>query len=202
MKRIERSIYSFLSQQRKRMHGVTFVGIIRANFRDKYTPAEVEDALDRMVKRRKIMTNKKSEDFGGAHYSYWVRTDPNEATPESEKGGYCVPATPQRTLYFLKHYMRTDMVYDVSKHVRSRMEKRPRVSNISHVINGIKDTVDYWKELNLYEIMNKNEYHCNPLFDLEPEEDFEHDIKLMEFHIKELKKIQRGVNSRRAFEEA
>ncbi len=115
-----------------------------------------------------------------------MRRDPDKYAPEEDKGGFLAPCSSGHALKLLNSYMRTNLLKLIHGNVHKNKETHPRQSPLKTLIAAINGVLASWKETNLFECFNRNSFHFNPLFEFEAIEDFNHDIKLMTFHMEVL----------------
>lgn len=178
-------IYSFVYSKRdKTLSSVTSYAL-RLQFRSKYSEDELDDILDLLVKSGDVKTNGTRTD---QMRSFWVRRDPDRHTPEEDRGGFLKARSPGHALKLLNSYMRSDLLKCIHENVYKYKDAHPRQSPLSHITKAINDVLDSWGDTKLFECFSVNPYHINPNIEFHAEEDFDHDIKLMKFHLKALKK--------------
>ena len=184
------AVYQFVyGKKDKRLSSVTNY-VLRLQFKSKYNEEELDDILDLLIDRGKLITN-------GTRFdplrSFWVRRDPDKYASEENKGGFLTPCSPGHALKLLNSYMRTDLLKFIHGNVYKRKDAYPELSPLNYLVGAINDVLASWKESNLFECFKKNPYHINPGFDLDAEGDFRHDIKLMTFHLKALRRTLKEI---------
>ena len=59
------------------------------------------------------------------------------------------------------------------------------------LIKSIEDVLALFGSNNLY--VERNPFNADRYYQFDPEQDYQHDIKLLKFHLKELKKILKDI---------
>lgn len=186
-------VYQFIYAEREKIYRYITGYRLMANFGKHYGESGLRDILKPLIENGKINISGSLDKLEKARY--WVRRDPNRRTPAEDKGGFREPSTPSHSLKLMNHYMRTDLILDIHQQIRAEMKAHPKRSPIQHMIRGIKHVKDAWKSTNLFECVTKNPLHYDPLFEFAAQEDFEHDIRLMEFHLNALRGIWKRINA-------
>ena len=187
----ENKVYQFVNSKRDNILSSVTIYVLRLKFQSRYSEDELDDILDLLVDSGKLKTNGTKAE--GGMRSFWVRRDPDEYAPKDEKGGFLTPCSPGHSLKLLNNYMRTNLLIFIHGKVLKRKDICARQSPMEHIIGAINDVLTAWKGTNLFESFLKNPLHYNPSFDLEAEEDFNHDIKLMMFHLKALRRTLKNI---------
>lgn len=108
--------------------------------------------------------------------------------PDEDKMGFAVPKTPTHSLMLLNSYMRTDML----QHIHSRLHKMRDMegsgSPLHQMAKTLEEVVDTWGDVNLFECFTRIQYHIDPDYELQPEQDYLHDIRLVKHHLKSHRK--------------
>lgn len=184
------AVYQFVYRKRDELLSSVTNYVLRFQFKSQYSEEELDDILDLLVENGKLKTNGTRLD---PLRSFWVRRDPDKYTPEEDIGGFLTPSSPGHSLKLLNGYMRTDLLKFIHGNVYKRKDAFPEQSPLNYLVGAINDVLASWKESNLFECFNKNTYHINPDFDFDAEEDFSHDIKLMTFHLKALRRTLKEI---------
>lgn len=180
----ENEVYQFVYSKRDELLSRVTIYVLQLQFQSLYSEDELDDILELLVNSGKLKTNRIRAE--GGIRNFWVRRDPNEYSPKEDKGGFLIPCSPGHALKLLKNYMRTNLLIFIHGNVHQRKDSCSRQSPLEHIIGAIKDVLTAWKDTRLFECFKRNPLHYNPSFELESEEDFNHDIKLMSFHLKAL----------------
>tara|TARA_B100000745_G_scaffold286884_1_gene223129 strand:+ start:269 stop:865 length:597 start_codon:yes stop_codon:yes gene_type:complete len=184
------AVYQFVYGKRDELLSSVTNYVLRFQFKSQFSEEELDDILDLLVENGKLKTNGTRLD---PLRSFWIRRDPDKYTPEEDKGGFLTPSSPGHSLKLLNSYMRTDLLKFIHGNVYKRKDAFPEQSPLNYLVGAINDVLASWKESNLFECFNKNPYHINPDFDFDAEEDFSHDIKLMTFHLKALRRTLKEI---------
>lgn len=86
--------------------------------------------------------------------------------------------------------MRTDMLRLVHERVYYLKDHNKENSPLEHLVNAISYVLNDQEESDLWELQFHNPFNQDPSLhrNFEPEADFRHDIKLLKYHEKQLKK--------------
>lgn len=114
-----------------------------------------------------------------------LRTDTmkDDLAPE-DLMGFAVPVSPAHSLRLLNDYMRTDLLLSIHRHIRQRIDQKKRGSPLHHLAKSLAYVIGAYDGVNLFECVARNQYHINPDDELQPERDYQHDIRLMKHHLK------------------
>lgn len=116
--------------------------------------------------------------------------------PEEDKMGFAKPSTPSHTLQLLNKYSRTDLLRSIHEKMQYQIDNpgKKHKSPLDNLMTVLKDVVDTWEPLNLFETVDRNPFHYDPGYEFDAEKDYAHDMKLFKHHLKELKKIKKEIN--------
>ena len=184
-------VYQFVYSKRDDLLSSVTIYVLRFQFTSQYSEDELDDILDLLVESGKLKTNGVRSD--GGMRSFWVRLDPNQYTPEEDKGGFLTPCSPGHGLKLLNSYMRTDLLKFIHGNVHRRKNVHPEQSPLKHLIGAINDVLASWKGTNLFECFSENPFHINTGFEFDADLDFNHDIDLMMFHLKALRRTLKRI---------
>ncbi|RLV57827.1 hypothetical protein D5018_20495 [Parashewanella curva] len=186
----EKAVYQFIYSKKDDLLKHVNIFHIRVHLGKTYSEEQLQEALSSLVAQGKIKTNARSDEKGLT--SYWVRYDPDKYSIKEDKNGFVTPCSPSHSLQMLNNYMRTDLLQLIHVQIHKFKELQLNQSPLVYLINSLSDVIKLVSKKGqlLMDTVCQNPFHHHPIFDLEPSTDSEHDIKLMRFHLNELKKIQ------------
>lgn len=103
---------------------------------------------------------------------------------DEDNMGFAVPKTPTHSLMLLNSHMRTDMLKHIHSHLHKLRDKDGSGSPLHQMAKSLEQVIDTWGDINLFECFTRNQYHIDPDYELKPEQDYLHDIRLMKHHLK------------------
>lgn len=110
-------------------------------------------------------------------------TDIVELFPD-DKMGFAVPKTPSHSLQLLNNYMRTDMLSHIHLRLHRMRDADEPGSPLRHIEKSLEKVIDTYEGVNLFECFTRNPFHIDSDYEFRPEQDYQHDIKLMKHHLK------------------
>ena len=103
------------------------------------------------------------------------------------------PCSPGHCLRMLNENMRTDILKNVHQGIHQQKEKKSKKSPLVMLIKSIEDVLALFGSINLR--VERNPFNADRYYHFDPEQDYQHDIKLLKFQLKELKKILKDIRS-------
>jgi len=103
------------------------------------------------------------------------------------------PSAPGHCLKILNDTMRTDILRSVHECIELFKEKTGNQSPLEILISSIEGVLFTYEKACLYESVNQNPFNANQLNEFNPEQDYKHDIKLLNFQLNELKKTLKEI---------
>jgi hypothetical protein len=95
----------------------------------------------------------------------------------------------------LNENMRTDILRSVHEGIQQYRDKMHKKSPLELLIKSIEGVVALFGSIQLS--VERNPFNADPHYRFDPEQDYKHDIALLKFQLKELKKTLKDIRSSR-----
>jgi hypothetical protein len=95
----------------------------------------------------------------------------------------------------LNDNMRTDILRDVHRGIKARMDQRGKKSPLETLIESIEDVLATVEGSNLFECVGPNPFNSDSLYRFQPELDYRHDIKLLKSQLGTLREMFASLDS-------
>ena len=84
----------------------------------------------------------------------------------------------------LNSYMRTGMLQHIHLHLHRMRDVNEPGSPLHHLEKSLEQVIDTYNGINLFECFTRNPFHIDSDYEFLPEQDYLHDIRLMQHHVK------------------
>jgi hypothetical protein len=116
-------------------------------------------------------------------YKQGTRKDPDTNTPSEDKAGFAEIRSPSHSLQLLNKYVRTDLIILVHGCYHEQKKQSDDKSPLELLRNAILIALDMCENKpDICDKLKPSKLHIKHGFALSPQEDYEHDVKLLKYH--------------------